>query len=321
MLPSAAHDATPESNPMRAESLSMTTDGRAPLPRRRFLGRLATGLATLAALSGGGAEAGERILLRVETEVFADDDEAPVARSLTLFQNGIAWDFLEALPKKPDEENAGPDEPAEFVLHDPARERIILVDPARHVRTQIDHLQLERLRASLGSWARKSEDPLMRWAGGPEFGDSLEETATKILLEGPRVRYEVTFEPAGNGAIAEEYRRFADAAVLIKALVHPGGIPPFPRIAINRRVAAAGGIPVAVRLEIESRMARLGRRPNVLRSEHKVLESWLTSDHKRVAAAEERLAVAAQVDLATYAGKKDGPEGGIAAGPAATKNR
>ena len=310
MLPSAAHDATPESNPMRAESLSMTTDGRAPLPRRRFLGRLATGLATLAALSGGGAEAGERILLRVETEVFADDDEAPVARSLTLFQNGIAWDFLEALPKKPDEENAGPDEPAEFVLHDPARERIILVDPARHVRTQIDHLQLERLRASLGSWARKSEDPLMRWAGGPEFGDSLEETATKILLEGPRVRYEVTFEPAGNGA-----------AVLIKALVHPGGIPPFPRIAINRRVAAAGGIPVAVRLEIESRMARLGRRPNVLRSEHKVLESWLTSDHKRVAAAEERLAVAAQVDLATYAGKKDGPEGGIAAGPAATKNR
>ena len=307
---------------MRAESLSMTTDGRAPLPRRRFLGRLATGLATLAALSGGGAEAGERILLRVETEVFADDDEAPVARSLTLFQNGIAWDFLEALPKKPDEENAGPDEPAEFVLHDPARERIILVDPARHVRTQIDHLQLERLRASLGSWARKSEDPLMRWAGGPEFGDSLEETATKILLEGPRVRYEVTFEPAGNGAIAEEYRRFADAAVLIKALVHPGGIPPFPRIAINRRVAAAGGIPVAVRLEIESRMARLGRRPNVLRSEHKVLESWLTSDHKRVAAAEERLAVAAQVDLATYAGKTDGPDGGpIAAGPAAPKNR
>jgi len=273
-------------------------------------------------LSGGGAEAGERILLRVETEVFADDDEAPVARSLTLFRDGVAWDFLEALPKKPDEENAGPDEPLELVLHDPARERIILVDPARHIRTQIDHLQLERLRASLGGWARKSEDPLMRWAGGPEFGDSLEETATKILLEGPRVRYEVTFEPAGSEAVAEEYRRFADAAVLIKALVHPGGIPPFPRIAINRRVAAAGGIPVAVHLEIESRMVRLGRRPNVLRSEHKVLESWLTSDHKRVAAAEERLAVAAQVDLATYAGKKDGPEGGpIAAGQVPTKNR
>ena len=78
---------------------------------------------------------------------------------------------------------------------------------------------------------------------------------------------------------------------------------------------------MAVRLEIESRMARLGRRPNVLRAQHKVLESWLTSDHKRVAAAEERLAVAAQVDLATYAGKKDGPEGGIAAGQAAPKNR
>jgi len=308
---------------MRAVSFPPTTHGPAPIPRRRFVGQWVTGLATLAVLSAaGGSEAGEGILFRVETEVFADDDEAPVARSLTLFRDGIAWDFLEALPKKPDEESAGPDEPEEFVLHDPARERIILVDPARHVRTQIDHLQLERLRASLGSWARKSEDPLMRWAGGPEFGDGLEETKTKIRLTGPRVRYEVTFEPAGNGAIAEEYRRFADAAVLIKALVHPGGIPPFPRIAINRRVAAAGGLPVAVRLEIESRMVRLGRKPNVLRSEHKVLESWLTTDHKRVAAAEERMAVAAPVDLASYAGKEDGPDAGpIAAGASATKRR
>lgn len=279
-------------------------------------------LVALGSLPGGGrATAAEKVLLRVETEVFADDDEAPVARSLTLFRDGVAWDFLETLSKeKKGEEDAGPDEPAEFVLHDPARERIILVDPARHVKTQIDHLQLERLRASLGNWARKSEDPLMRWAGGPEFGDGLEETSKTIVLSGPRVRYEVDFEKAGNGAVAEEYRRFADAALLIKALVHPGGIPPFPRIAINRRIAAAGGIPVGVRLEIESRMAKLGRRPSVLRSEHKVLESWLASDHKRVAAAEERMAVAAPVDLASYAGRGD-DDGPTAAEPSSPKRR
>ena len=263
------------------------------------------------------------MLLRVETEVFADNDEAPVARSLSLFRDGIAWDFLETLSKEQEKEkndDAGPDEPVEFVLHDPARERIILVDPARDVKTQIDHLQLERLRASLGNWARKSDDPLMRWAGGPDFSEGMEETATTIVLVGPRVRYEVSFEEADNGAVPEEYQRFADAALLVKALVHPGGLPPFPRIAINRRVAAAGGIPVTVRLEIESRMAKLGRRPNVLRSKHKVLESWLASDHKRVAAAEERMAVAAPVDLAAYAGRgeEDGP---VATAPAAAKRR
>ena len=311
---------------MPPHSFSANPERRVTGPCDRLVGSLARLFIVLGCLvEGGQAAAGDGVLLRVETEVFADNDEAPVARSLSLFRDGIAWDFLETLSKEKEKEkekndDAGPDEPVEFVLHDPARERIILVDPARDVKTQIDHLQLERLRASLGNWARKSDDPLMRWAGGPDFSEGMEETATKIVLVGPRVRYEVAFEEADNGAVPEEYQRFADAALLVKALVHPGGLPPFPRIAINRRVAAAGGIPVTVRLEIESRMAKLGRRPNVLRSKHKVLESWLASDHKRVAAAEERMAVAAPVDLAAYAGRgeEDGP---VATAPAAAKRR
>ena len=307
---------------MHAHSLSANTERRVTGPCDRLVGSLAGLFIVLGCLvEVGQAAAGDGVLLRVETEVFADHDEAPVARSLSLFRDGIAWDFLETLSQeKEKEDDAGPDEPVEFVLHDPARERIILVDPARHVKTQIDHLQLERLRASLGNWARKSDDPLMRWAGGPDFSEGMEETATKIVLVGPRVRYEVAFEEADNGAVPEEYQRFADAALLVKALVHPGGLPPFPRIAINRRVAAAGGIPATVRLEIESRMAKLGRRPNVLRSKHKVLESWLASDHKRVAAAEERMAVAAPVDLAAYAGRGEG-DGPVATAPAAAKRR
>ena len=251
-------------------------------------------------LADGLVRAQDAALLRIETEVFADDEKKPVARSLTLFRNGIAWDFLETLDKG----EASTDEPAEFVLHDPARERIVMVDPARHLKTQVDTLRLERLRASLGAWARKSDDTVMRWAGGPDFASGMEEQSTTITLTGPRVRYEVDFEAAKSAAIAEEYRRFADAALLVKALVHPGGLPPFPRIAINRRVATAEGIPVAVRLEVDSRIAKLGGRPSVMRAEHKVLHGWLASDHKRVAAAEERMALAAPVDLAAYAGSE-----------------
>jgi len=259
---------------------------------------------TLLTLTGGGAvPAQDAALLRIETEVFADDEKLPVARSLTLFRNRVAWDFLETLSKG----EASSDEPAEFVLHDPARERIVLVDPARHVKTQLDTLRLERLRSSLGAWARKSDDPVMRWAGGPDFGQGMKEEDHSIVLAGPRVRYEVDFEPAEDPAIAEEYRRFADAALLVKALVHPGGLPPFPRIAINRRVAAAAGIPVAVRLELDSRIAKLGGRPSVMRAEHKILPGWLAGDHKRVAAAEERMALAAPVDLAAYAGEEPQP--------------
>ncbi len=56
--------------------------------------------------------------MRVESELFAGGDE-PVARSLTLFHEGVAWDFLE-LPAA----DASGDQAmklTDIVLHDPAR--------------------------------------------------------------------------------------------------------------------------------------------------------------------------------------------------------
>ncbi len=264
------------------------------------------------------APAQEPGTLRVETTVFTGDDKEPVARSLTLFRNGIAWDFLEPVVKPGGKGDGGGEKKTEFVLHDPARQRIVLVDPERSVKTHIDTLRLERLRASLGTWARKSDDKVMAWAGGPDFTSAIEEDSKSVTLVGPRVRYDVRFEPAPSADAAEEYSRFADAALLVKALIHPGGLPPFPRIAINRRVATAGGIPIAVTLEMESRVSKFGGRADVVRSEHKVLPSLLAGDHKRIASAEERLAVAESVDLATYAGALPAPPGaaGETAAPA-----
>lgn len=288
---------------------------RAAVPSSRDAvrgGTRASILALLAAAAAGpavlAADEPATFLARVETVVYDDEDaKHPVARSLTLFKDGVAWDFLETLTKT-GEPTSG--EPAEFVLHDPKRERIVLVDPARGVRTQIDSQRLERLRSSLAAWARKSDDPLMRWAGGPDFDTATgtEDDDDSLVLEGPRVRYEVSHEKATSPEVAEEYRRFADAALLLKALVHPGGLPPFPRLAINREIASLDAVPTSVRLRIEPRGGRLAGRPQVLRSEHRTLASWVGSDHKRVAAAAERIAVATPVDLAEYAATSAEPD-------------
>ena len=100
--------------------------------------------------------------------------------------------------------------------------------------------------------------------------------------------------------MAGSYRRFADTAILLKALVQPGGLPPFPRLAINRRIAVAGGIPTAVVLEIDSRMAVLPGRANSLRCVHKFHPRLLTGDLARIEEAESRVAVAEPVDLAEF---------------------
>ena len=244
------------------------------------------------------AEAEEQDGLRVESEVFVDDDKEPIAKSLTLFRNGLAWDFLERSATSAEKDEAAATD--EIVLHDPARERVVVVDPDRNLKTQIDSLRLERLSVSLASWARKADDRLVRWAGGPDFGDGIKEQKSQLELVGPRVRYAVEFTAAPSAEAAREYRRFADTAMLLKALLHPGGIPPFPRLAINRRVSAADGIPTAVTLEIDSKVAMVGGQSQVLRSVHKVHPRLLAGDLQRIEDAEARIAVAEAVDLAAF---------------------
>jgi hypothetical protein len=242
------------------------------------------------------ARAGEERGFRVESEVFANGGEAPIARSLTLFRDGIAWDFLEPAAAKDGSELSG-----EIVLHDPARERVVLVDPTRNLKTQVDSIRLERLSVSLASWARKSDDRLVRWAGGPDFGEGMTESDDRIELVGPRVRYAIDFATPPTAEAAGVYRRFADTAILLKALVRPGGLPPFPRLAINRRVAAAGGIPTEVSLEIDSRAAMVTGRADTLRCVHKFHPRLLAGDLSRIEEAESRVAVATQVELADFA--------------------
>jgi hypothetical protein len=261
---------------------------------------------------------------RVESELFEGGGAEPVARSLTLFRDGVAWDFLELPADASGRADGGPMELSEIVLHDPARERIVVVDPARHVRTQIESVRLQRLSVSLARWAGGADDRLVRWAGGPSFDADIKQLpgpaaerkpadrkAAKdvhaasgppvgLELAGPRVRYAVRYQPAPSAAAAASYRDFADTALLLRALLHPGGIPPFPRLALNHHIAQAGGIPTEVTLDIEPRLGRLAGAGESLRSRHRALPKLLPSDLQRIADAEARLAASDQVELTDF---------------------
>jgi hypothetical protein len=230
----------------------------------------------------------------------ADGAAGPTARTLTLFRDGVAWDFLEMPGVTADGKATGPLELVEIVLHDPARKRIVVIDPIRHVKTEVERVRLERLGVSLASWARGADDRLVRWAGGPDFDLGLSHQGDTVELVGPRVRYEVDYRPAPSVEAAEAYREFADAALLLRALLHPGGLPPFPRLEINRRIAAAGGIPREVTLEIESKLSPLPGRGQKLVCTHRVHPQLLTEDVARIEEAAGHAASSTLVDLATF---------------------
>ena len=233
--------------------------------------------------------------MRVETLLYADSGDEPVARSLALFHEGVAWDFLE-LPAGHDGATVG-----EIVLHDPSRERVLVIDPVRQVKTQVELIQLERLSVSLAKWARGDDDRLVRWAGGPDFSSGMTDTDDGLELVGPRVRYAVAYEPAPDREAAGRYRRFADTAILLRALLQPGGIPPFPRLAVNRRLEEAGAMPAEVTLEIDPRLAALGSRPERLRAVHRRHPRLLAGDLERIEEARSHVAPAESADLAASA--------------------
>ena len=279
---------------------------------RRTFFAVALFAATVCGLGPTTTRADEPALLppvecRVESEIFVGDGEEPVSRSLTLLRDRVAWDFL-GPAKENDEGDAA--EAEEFVLHDPDRQRVVLVDVKRNVKTTIATKSLAQLSVSLASWARKADDEMVRWAGGGDFADGFDSREQVIELHGPRVRYAVAFDEAPSPEAAAAYRKFADTAILLKALVQPGGLPPFPRIAINEKVAVAGGIPREVSLELDTSRAgealaasgikMTGKR---LRSVHKLHPRWIESDHRRIEAASARIALAREVPLAEYVRK------------------
>ena len=117
---------------------------------------------------------------------------SPIAHSLTLFSSEVAWDFLDTTTTEKKKSESESDHSkafnGEIVLHDPTRERVLLIDPLRQVKTSIDSIQLERLRVSLAKWVRTSDDKLLCWAGGPHFENGIQELDDAIELVGPRVR-------------------------------------------------------------------------------------------------------------------------------------
>ena len=247
--------------------------------------------------------------LRVETDVFADRDDVPIAHSLTLFSSQVAWDFLDTTPaEKKTSDSESEDSKAfngEIVLHDPTRERVLLIDPLRQVKTSIDSIQLERLRVSLSKWARTSDDKLLCWAGGPHFENGIQESLDAIELVGPRVQYRIETTDAPSQEIAGQYRQFADTAILLRALLHPGGIPPFPRMALNKQLASKAKLPTSVTLEIDSRGSLVpsglsSMMQRHLCSVHRIHPALRADDLQRIADAEACMALAEEVSLAEY---------------------
>lgn len=224
---------------------------------------------------------------RIESKVFAikGKEESLTSESLTLFDDGKIYDFLSS--------------PHEITLFDFSRDRIVLMDASRKVRSELSTDKLTTFAEQLRTRAIRQNDPLLQFCVDPKFEES-PLSGGRIKFASPLMTYQIKTQKVENPSVAHQYRQFSDCSARLNTMLHPGGLPPFPRLAINAALAKQEGrVPEQVEVTLAPQN-RLTGKPTVLRSEHTLVMKLMASDRKKIDEAGDDLVTFREVPLEDY---------------------
>ena len=193
---------------------------------------------------------------RVSTNVY--DLHAPgngdrprvVARSLTLFRNRKAYDYMPAL--------------GEVTIFEPTLRRFTILNVSRSLATTVDfdeirHLlkardretkrMVRELRARTGDGQPDARQALaaIRFQLDPRFEESFDADRNHLKLTSPLVDYDVGCAAAQTEDVLDTYLEYADSTARLNYLLHPQSLFPEIRLALNASLRRHRRIPVQVR--------------------------------------------------------------------------
>ena len=221
---------------------------------------------------------------RVESKVFAGAETAASSESLTLFSGNRAYDFISA--------------PHEITIFDFSRDEIVLLDATRKVRTELTTEKLNSFSDQLRTRAARQTDPLLKFAAHPQFEESHDDNGW-LQFAGPNLTYRVQAAKIENPAVVREYRQFCDASAQLNSMLHPGAMPPFPRLAVNSSLEHANQLPEQVEVTITAENQPAGK-PMVLRSQHQLTMHLSGDDQKRIGEANADLSAFKSISWEEY---------------------
>lgn len=225
----------------------------------------------LAAVLACGAAWGEDF--RIDSEVFAGEEKEPIAETLTIFSDGLVYDFILNGEK-------------EITIFDPQRGRFSIIDVQRKLRTSVRTQDLMDYVFDLNQYAAKSDDKIFAFAAAPQWTPQFEEfeengqSFTRATLAGGPIEYRAVGKHPPKPDIAPAYRYFADWYARLNAT--RGNLPPAARLDVNKALGERGLIPT--RIDFTATSGRFSKKLE-LHSQH--LTNWALSgaDRERIVAA------------------------------------
>jgi len=223
---------------------------------------------------------------RVENAVFAEGKSQPQSQGVTIFQEGLVFDFL--------------DEPAEVIVFDKAHRRFIFLDASRHVRSEIsvDDVQnfINRVKQRLSG----QTNPNFRWLADPSFDESFDREHAELTLKSPLITYQVQVQ-ATDATVATQYHEFSDWYARLNFVLNPKSRPPFPRIFLNDAIDRHEGVAKEVHLVAASSLKDV---PVKITSHHQLSTQLDSTDTNRVAEARKHLQSFRSVSFREYRQEK-----------------
>lgn len=228
---------------------------------------------------------------RIESQVYSADSKLPVSQNITLFSEGLVYDFQLSNDAKPI--------PLEIVIFDTRKRTIILLDTQRKTRLELPDLQLLKIVESVRR--ETAQDNRSSFLVEDSFEEDVDWSTNWVTLTSPQIEYRFRGSQPKDVSIIPQYNDFLDNFTMLIAS-DPTKIPPFARIKLNQSIKRLGWIPIEVQISVKENS--LFREAFTAKSKHVVINHLSNEDRKRIKKAKQDWMQFETVDLAKYRGLK-----------------
>jgi len=211
---------------------------------------------------------------RMETDVIEGNAKTPFCRVLTLFTDGLAYDFLTL------ENNGGKGKTTEITVFNIPSGRVVMLSPDRSVKTVVSLDELLKTTTDLKVNIKES-DKLFHFAAHPKFDVKFSPEAKELALRSDIMTYVVKCAKAETTGAARTYQEFADWSARLNSLLPGKNLPPFARMELDRELAERDLMPAEIARTIVIPGTLRNRKEELLTRHH---INWILSstDHNRI---------------------------------------
>ncbi len=216
---------------------------------------------------------------RIETDIHFGDEKAPSKQTLTLFSNGVYYDF-------------SVDDPTAITMIDPQRNRIVLLDAKRNIQTVLDTIEMQKY---FDSAKLQSDSPDLQLLIKASEQFSFDEQTGRCTVGIPQMQYVATSQKPIDGSMAAQYAEFADWSARLNA-VYPPRRAPYVRMRLNDELGSRGLLPA----EIEITTKPISGKPMVTRCRLLAIWKLSSADLSKIKSVGEKLAQFNKLEPSRY---------------------